>query len=239
LSEGAGWNQLRRDWRVFLERNPEGSVAAQEGGRVVGTAATLDYGPFAWISMVLVDPEERGRGLGTALLEWTLEILRDSPARGWMRRRWASRCTASWGSWMSTQWSAGSGRPGEAPEAAGRPRRWRSVEEVAALDAEVFGADRRWLLDWLLCGIAARWRGGAGDGFLLGREGRRFTQLGPLICANDDEAVALIHAGLAGVGARRGDRCAGGEGGAGGVDRLPEGSGRCCGCAGAGRRRFG
>lgn len=194
LSEGAGWNQLRRDWRLFLERNPEGSVAAERAGQVVGTAATLDYGPFAWISMVLVDPAQRGQGLGTALIERTLEILSESPCARLDATPLGEPVYRKLGfvdEYQLERWE----RPaGPAPAAAGVAA-LGSVEEVAALDAEVFGADRRWLLEWLLAGaphLALR----CGGGFLLGREGRRFTQLGPLICASDDEAVALIHAGL-------------------------------------------
>ena len=43
---------------------------------VVGTAATISYnGGFAWIGMVLVDPEWRGKGIGTRLLEKAIEYL--------------------------------------------------------------------------------------------------------------------------------------------------------------------
>ena len=42
--------------------------ARAPSGRVVATAATLPYGEFAWISMVLVAGEQRRRGLGTRLL---------------------------------------------------------------------------------------------------------------------------------------------------------------------------
>ncbi|MBE7540976.1 MAG: GNAT family N-acetyltransferase [Bryobacteraceae bacterium] len=198
LSEGAGWNQLRRDWRVFLERNPEGSVAAEREGQVVGTAATLDYGPFAWISMVLVDPAQRGQGLGTALLERTIEILKESPCARLDATPLGEPVYRKLGfvdEYPLERWERAAGL---APAVAGVAA-LSSVEEVAALDAAVFGADRRWLLDWLLAGARhLAWR--CGDGFLLGREGRRFTQLGPLVCANDDEAVALIHAGLAASG---------------------------------------
>ena len=70
----AGWNQVAADWEIFRAL---GTVyAARAGGRVVATAATLPYGEFAWISMVLVSgrippprarhaaPEALRRGLG-------------------------------------------------------------------------------------------------------------------------------------------------------------------------------
>src|SRR5262249_55243448 len=41
--------------------------------RVVGTAIGVDYGAFAWIAMMLVDPAHRGRGTGGRLLEAALD----------------------------------------------------------------------------------------------------------------------------------------------------------------------
>src|SRR6476646_1246508 len=67
LVREAGWNQVAADWEIFQAL---GTIyAARAGGRVVATAATLPYGAFAWISMVLVAGEQRRHGLGTELLK--------------------------------------------------------------------------------------------------------------------------------------------------------------------------
>ena len=48
----------------------------EDDGKIVGTAATLSYeNRFAWIGMVLVDPDYRNRGIGTSLLQRTIEYL--------------------------------------------------------------------------------------------------------------------------------------------------------------------
>ena len=73
LVREAGWNQVAADWEIFRAL---GTVyAARAGGRVVATAATLPYGEFAWISMVLVAGEQRRRGLGTRLLKRCIDAL--------------------------------------------------------------------------------------------------------------------------------------------------------------------
>ena len=73
LVREAGWNQVAADWEIFRTL---GTVhTARDGGRVVATAATLPYGTFAWISMVLVLPEYRQRGLGTQLLARCVKAL--------------------------------------------------------------------------------------------------------------------------------------------------------------------
>ena len=76
LKELAGWNQTAADWRRFLARSPEGCFVAEVGAQVCGTVTTVAFeGRFAWIGMVLVDPEYRGRGFGTALLERAIHYL--------------------------------------------------------------------------------------------------------------------------------------------------------------------
>jgi ribosomal protein S18 acetylase RimI-like enzyme len=76
LKDLAGWNQTAADWERFLSASPSGCFVAEVEGRVVGTTTTIVYeGRFAWIGMVLVDPEFRGRGIGTHLLNKAIEHL--------------------------------------------------------------------------------------------------------------------------------------------------------------------
>jgi len=76
LKEIAGWNQTPADWERFLSASPEGCFVIEAEGRIVGTATTINYeGRFAWIGMVLVDPDYRGRGIGTRLLEKAIDYL--------------------------------------------------------------------------------------------------------------------------------------------------------------------
>src|SRR6266567_6169471 len=76
LSTVAGWNQRLDDWRMLLQLAPAGAFAARFDSRdpaVVGTAIGIDYGGFAWIAMMLVDPSCRGRGVGRRLLEAAID----------------------------------------------------------------------------------------------------------------------------------------------------------------------
>jgi GNAT superfamily N-acetyltransferase len=79
LKEAAGWNQTEEDWRRFLRASERGCMVAEVDGQVRGTVATIIYDHrFAWVGMVLVDPEYRGKGLGTNLLEAAIEYLEDA-----------------------------------------------------------------------------------------------------------------------------------------------------------------
>lgn len=76
LKQIAGWNQTGEDWRRFLEASPRGCFVAEVGGNVCGTTTTIVYeNRFAWIGMVLVDPEYRSRGFGTQLLQKAIKHL--------------------------------------------------------------------------------------------------------------------------------------------------------------------
>ena len=70
----AGWNQLARDWELFLQIHSKGCrVGVDDAGNVVGTVTTIPYeNHFAWIGMVLVDPSKRRQGIGTQLLREAL-----------------------------------------------------------------------------------------------------------------------------------------------------------------------
>jgi ribosomal protein S18 acetylase RimI-like enzyme len=76
LNTIAGWNQTEADWNRFLASTAKGCFVMEDDGQIVGTAATISYEDrFAWIGMVLVDPDYRNRGIGTALLHRAIEYL--------------------------------------------------------------------------------------------------------------------------------------------------------------------
>ena len=64
LCRSATWNQLSRDWEIFLTLDPEGSrVCVDEDENVIGTVTTLRYSNhFAWIGLIRLTNE---KGLGS------------------------------------------------------------------------------------------------------------------------------------------------------------------------------
>jgi ribosomal protein S18 acetylase RimI-like enzyme len=75
LKRKAGWNQIEADWRRFLDLAPDGCFLAELDDRAMGVATTCVLGAVGWIAMVLVDPEARGKGIGTALMRHALDYL--------------------------------------------------------------------------------------------------------------------------------------------------------------------
>ena len=74
---------------------------------------------------------------------------------------------------------------------------------VCALDARSFAADRSGLLAALRTRLPSAAlvseTDGAIDGFLLGRDGRLASQLGPCVAGDEATAIALLAAALANV----------------------------------------
>ncbi len=81
LTRQAGWNQVESDWLRFLKMEPEGCFVADLAGRSVGTTTTCIFESTAWIAMVLVDVDVRGKGIGTELLRYSLNYLDERKVR--------------------------------------------------------------------------------------------------------------------------------------------------------------
>jgi len=210
LKEIAGWNQTVADWKRFLEASPEGCFAAEEGGRVCGTATTISFeNRFAWVGMVLVDPEYRSRGIGTRLLERAIEhlddlkipaIKLDATPQGkplyeklgfvseYEIERWTLKRSAS----QAAKASGPGTRDLLSPEL---------LESICKVDQEIFGADRSFLLKSLhedapefTAGI---WNAGVIEGYAFGRRGSFADQLGPWMARDASTARQLLETFLA------------------------------------------
>lgn len=203
LVQECGWNQVGADWSLFIEHGTAWQVRSADGS-IAATAATLPYPPhFGWISMVLVGGAHRRQGLATALLarcvaqlqgRGLVPVLDATPAG-----REVYRQLGFADGWPITRWR----RTAAAPPGATLPlvpqvRALRDEDwaQVAALDAIAAGADRTWLLRALAARAAdlacVFERDGRVQGYLLARDGRLATQLGPIVAREPQEADALL-----------------------------------------------
>lgn len=203
LSRASRWNQVRRDWELFLQRNPQGCRVAVRDEHVIGTVTTVRYEQrFSWIGMVLVDPAERGQGIGTQLLREACAVSNDLPCvrldatpagypvyrkLDFVEEYRLSRMEA-----VHVEL--------DAETSAAQPLGLADLADIRALDEPAFGADRCDLLAWLLAGAPELawvvWRGAALAGFVCGRRGANFTHLGPLVAVDEEAARQLVRACL-------------------------------------------
>jgi GNAT superfamily N-acetyltransferase len=201
LKELAGWNQTPEDWVRFLQQNPEGCFVAECDGRVAGTVTTIVYGSsLAWIGMVLVDPDFRGKGVGTALLHRALEFLdaRRVPCIKLDATPQGKPLYERLGFQVEYQIERRVLRRTGSRQAApsGEVEPVEDLSGVFALDREIFGADRSAVLQSVADAapelvLRAR-QGGAIEGYALGRKGSRADHLGPWIARSEGAARELL-----------------------------------------------
>jgi hypothetical protein len=159
--------------------------------------------------MVLVDPEYRGRGFGTALLERAIHYLDaldlsalklDATPQGKpLYEKLGFRSEYEIGRWTRRQ-PAGASKP---PLAGVRESASPALlESICELDRQVFGADRSGLLmslhkeaPELTLGIL---KDGTLAGYALGRQGSFADHLGPWMARDPGTARQLLEAFLAG-----------------------------------------
>ena len=210
LSALIGWNQTPADWALFLRH---GAVRAQdgEGEALPATAAFIRYGAeVAWISMVLVRPDRRRRGLATDFMRWAMDSLAATrcaaldatPAGRAVYRRLGFEDVFGF-----ARWALPHALPGE-PGTAVRPLHEADWPAVLALDAAGFGAPREFLLrDFAArlprAALVAEGPDGI-SGFVLARDGVRGPQIGPVMTHDAGTGRALIAAALAAL-PQRGD----------------------------------
>jgi ribosomal protein S18 acetylase RimI-like enzyme len=208
LSDGAGWNQVEADWRIFLEL---GRLYGAQGpdGRLLATGATLPLGhALGWISMVIVTPTARHLGIGRRVV---LHCLEDLTGQGLVPGLDATpdgrEVYGRLGfrdAWPITRFvRPGTGGPMRdagpmAPEI--RIANLSDLGALAELDARAFGTDRRAVLARLIERAPALAVVGwtpESAGFLLGRVGRAATHLGPLVASHPALALAMVDHAIA------------------------------------------
>jgi len=203
LSDAEKWNQTEKNWELLI-RNPGNVCLAVEAGRkIIGTATAMNYeNRIAWIGMVLVDMKFRGQGTGKLLLTGLLERLASFPSVkldatpagqkvypkfGFRDECLIHRMTFIPGS--TNTWKSDS-------EDSVQQVQRHDIKEIVEYDRCVFGACRKFLLEFLIKNYPGRaWvlrKAGKIKGFALGREGSRYEQVGLVTASTTEEAKKLI-----------------------------------------------
>lgn len=199
----AHWNETAEDWGVFFA-NGSIFVMLDDARRIIASGAVLPMGPsrpgylaaltgrgVAWISMLLVRPQERGRGLGRRMFEHCVAQIRAkdriamidaSPAGEALYTRLGFDVL-----WRFTRWR----RDARPPTRAELPVAMPDVEGLAELDQEALGFSRTELLQVLLGRADSRFIRRP-LGFAVVRAGRAAHQIGPVVATNEDTAISLM-----------------------------------------------
>ena len=203
LCRSAKWNQVSRDWEIFLRLSPDGCRVAVKDDRIVGTVTTVRYqNSFCWIGMVLVDPANQRQGIGIQLLNKALEILKnddtvklDATPAGrevYLKLNFVDEYRISRMNAILTM--------DRIPLSDARPVNKNDLPQMIAFDQPIFGASRSELLEWT-------WKGAPAYAFImeneseilgycLGREGFDYVYIGPVVATELEIAKQLLSAAL-------------------------------------------
>ncbi len=205
LSTAEGWNQTESDWKLFIENPLNICLVAMAGKKVIGTIAAINYSnEVEWIGMVLVNKAYRGNGVSTLLMKSILDksasfksVKLDATLAGqavysklgFKNEYIITRMTSS-----SVQYLNDDG--GLFPE----PIQLKDIEEIIALDKDIFGAGRRYLIEYLIKKYPGKsWmlkRNNHVTGFVLGRDGNKYNHIGPVTASSDADTKILISKAL-------------------------------------------
>ena len=205
LKGEAGWNQTPADWRRFLAMEPEGCLVAELDGVTVGTAVVTAFEGVAWISMVLVEQEFRGRGVGKALMNRAVQVAEELGART-IRLDATPLGQPLYESlgfvpqYALTRY-AGVAVPADATVLSApqvlRVARSEDMPAILAVDSIATGTRRGKFLFLLFAGDSAPFRvveqpDGRLSSYLAARTGSDAVQLGPCIAHSEEIGTALL-----------------------------------------------
>lgn len=206
-----GWAVSRAQFTVYLEHDPDGCFVATDARLPVGMVTTAGFGASGWIGNLIVEPDFRGRGIGRALMAHGLDHLRDRGARtvhlegdppgiplyrklGFVDEFESCRFTLP----RSVT------RPA-LDDSAADTMTPEDLDDAAALDAAIIGADRRRFLELKISRAelaTVRRRKGKIVSYLLAASTDRGLRVGPCVTLDRDGARFLIAAAVSAAAGR-------------------------------------
>ena len=206
LKDAEGWNQLEKDWALLISYKESVNLVAVMDDHIVGTITAINYeNTVAWIGMMLVDKDYRGRGIAKLLLlaaidklNKCLSIKLDATPAGrpvYLKLGFRDEYTL----YRMTRPSVSNIYPSDLPFKTEQIKP-ADIPAVAAFDKKVFGADRTELIRHLYESYPAlAWLIKDNNriaGFCLGRRGQNFTQIGPVYASSSSGAKVLIQSAI-------------------------------------------
>lgn len=206
-----GWNQTEKDWE-FMVRQPQNiCLAATVGEKIIGTSLAINYNnDVAWIGMVLVDKNHRGKGVSKLLLEILFQKLNHCKSIKLDATPAGQKVYQKFG-FENEYVIHRMVRPSstlEIPKINNSntlsPTQSSDISSIIQYDSYVFGAERSSLVKFLSSNFLNKsWilrQGHQIKGFALGRVGSRFHQIGPVSASSTEIAKTLISTSIQNIG---------------------------------------
>lgn len=201
-TKAEGWVSENRDMLdSFFLNDPEGCLVAEEDGRQVGICIATNYISYGFIGELIVRPDVRGVGIGTALLNKAVEFLKIKGAEtiyldgvlkatGLYERNGFRKICRSW---------RFSGQLRGKTNLSVRHMTKQDIEQVIDLDKLYFGADRGFFLKRRfelfpeLCIVSTQNK--RITGYMMGRSAETWVAAGPWVSEGEgSNPIELLEA---------------------------------------------
>jgi GNAT superfamily N-acetyltransferase len=202
LSMAEGWNQTEMDWKLFIENAENVCIVAELENKVIGTTTAINYSnQVAWIGMVLVDKEYRGRGVSKSLLTDIFKKLRNcksvkldaTPEGQEVYKKFDFKDEYQIVRMLNAS-IKNLTSDGEVPLP--EPIQLNDILEIIELDEFIFGANRKQLIEKMLNEFPGKaWlikQNNRISGFALGRDGNKYNHIGPVMASTVNDAKSLV-----------------------------------------------
>ena len=198
-----GWGHARRDVERCWNLEPNGCFIAESDNKLVGHIFSVLFGEIGWIGLLIVNPEKRGKGIGAALVEATINYLEENGAKTIKLEavEEAAPLYRRLGFVDAFDSLRFRGTPGRNEEQPHRPEtaflmHENDISEVAEFDALYFGANRLSILrrlygDFSQYCFAAK-ENQRINGYIMARKTLDELWLGPWVCADSQVAGFLF-----------------------------------------------
>lgn len=194
IKNDENWNQTEEDWLFLIKYNPEYCLVAVLENKVIGTVTAINYHQkLAWIGMMLVSKKYRGLGVSKILLNTLIEnldkchsIKLDATTAGVpVYKKIGFKTEYIINRMVTSELSIDNFDPEDTGTLRISNISTDDIYKLVAMDKIIFGAERADLMDYLLnnnkdIGFQIK-QNNQLKGFVLGREGSNYLQIGPLI----------------------------------------------------------
>ncbi len=200
LTDTMGWNLTEEDFMFMKRLEPKGCFIVLDNSERVGVATSIGFDTMGWIGNVIVCEGYRGRGVGSLLVRYALEYLKQQVETVGVyayhdKIPFYQRLGFEYDSDFMVFKGKGvlSGSPSY-----GREATKTDISEIVAFDERCFGASRSKVLEALLldsgnlCYVAEEQRSLCG--FVVAKVYHEGAEVGPLVCQEGcvDVAIELL-----------------------------------------------
>lgn len=199
-TEREGWDSTAESFEIHLAHDPEGCFIATVGDTLAGMVAATRFRDTGWIGELIVEPDYRGRGIGTLLMQESVRFLENSGLRTMRLEADPAGIPIYEKLGFVHEFESPRFRLEKAPDLSVPESSVHSgldLDEAVDFDTSIFGDDRKKLLGKLFKHARAVYRSPSPlSGYLVVQPSRAGVRLGPWLASDSKGAEALLRRAL-------------------------------------------